>query len=818
MAIPYEGSPFIFVPELIEMQKHFATKKRLTIIKHINILMKKIFLLLPVLLTFFLTVKAQRQQNFDFGWKFIMEDSQSFATQGYNDAQWADVQLPHDWNISMKFDRAAGGSPAYLPGTIGWYRKTFSAPKTYAGKHVTVLFDGIFHQSDVYINGHHLGFQPYGFVSIEYDLTPYLKIGADNVIAVRVNCTGGRPRWYAGSGIYRQAWLQVVDPVHITTYGTYVTTPVVTDTKADVQIVATVNNTTDRKQAVTLSQRILDSSGKQVTQSAKESVDMDAKSVADVTQLASVASPKRWDIDSPVMYTVETTVRLNNKIVDVYTTPFGIRTLKFDVDRGFFLNDRHVKIKGMNLHEDAGSLGVAVPVRSNERRLEILKEYGCNAIRCAHNPPSKAFLDLCDRMGFVVVNEAFDKWKSGYYDQYFDEWWEKDLGNMLLRDRNRPSIIMWSIGNEVQEAWDESDVGVTRARMLQDFVHRTEPTRPVTMAVQNNHQSKIAGVTDVVGYNYLEARMLADRTRFPGRIFYLGEKLPYYSGEEGNIRSYDTNNPWNITAARDWIIGGFIWSGVDYLGEASWPGKGWPNGLFDITMFEKPRAAFHRAMWNDEPIVRIAVRDNALDIEPGRDLWQWPRIAAHWNFPQYNGLIMEVLTTTNCETVELYQNNRLMGRKKTADFPNHTIVWNVPYSRGTLAAKGYNGDEEVAQYTLKTSGEANRLSLTVDRATIKADGQDLAHIAIQLEDAEGNTVQTDDRILTVTVEGDGRFLGIDNGDLRREESFAGNQLKTYFGRALVIVQSNRKPGNIKVTVRMEGTDDLFSTEISSIAR
>ena len=768
-----------------------------------------------VLFTSFTSVEAQRGINFDFDWKFIMEDNPAFAEPSHADRQWEDVQLPHDWNIKMKFDRAAGGSAAYLPGTVGWYRKTFTVPKSDAGKQVTILFDGIFHQSDVYINGHHLGFRPYGFCSIEYDLTPYLNIGADNVIAVRVNCTGDRPRWYAGSGIYRQAWLNVVDPVHITTYGTYITTPTVTDERAEIQIVSTINNTTGNKQNVSISHRILDKNGKQAAQSSTEKIVMEAQSVSDVKLALSLTSPVRWGIENPYLYMAETTVRVNNRVVDVVTTPFGIRTFTFDVDKGFILNGKQVKLKGMCLHEDAGALGVAVPVRSNERRLEILKEYGCNAIRCAHNQPSKAFLDLCDRMGFVVIDEAFDKWKSGYYEKYFDEWWEKDLGNMLLRDRNHPSIALWSIGNEVQEAWDESDVGVERARMLQDFVHRIEPTRPVTMAVQNNHQSKIAGVTDVIGYNYLEARMLGDRTRFPERIFMIAEKLPYYSGEEGNIRSYDTNNPWNITAEHDWIAGGFIWSGADYLGEASWPGKGWPTGLFDITMFEKPRAAFHRAMWNNEPVVRIAVKDNALDIEPGRDLWQWPRTAAHWNFPQYSGLIMEVLTTTNCEEVELLMNCRLMGRKKTSDFPNHTIVWNVPYTPGTITAKGFNGKEESAQYSLVTSKETYRLALTPDRAEIKADGQDLSHIAIHLEDIDGNIVQTDDRKLTVTVEGEGKFLGIDSGDLRREESFAGNQLKTYFGRALVIVQSNRKPGQIKVNVTMEGSGEIYSVMIMS---
>ncbi len=777
--------------------------------------MKKIILLLALVLLF-LPVEAQRRINFDFDWKFVMDDNQKFAELGYTDQQWEGVQLPHDWNIKMKFDKAGNGSAAYLPGTIGWYRKSFTVPKNYAGKHITILFDGIFHQSDVYINGQHLGFRPYGFCSIEYDLTPYLKVGADNVIAVRVNCTGDRPRWYAGSGIYRHTWLQVVDPVHIAPYGTYITTPSVTDAKAEIQIVSTVNNATDKKQIVSISQRILDNSGKQVVQSTAEKLTVNAKTVSEVKQVVSLASPKRWSIESPVLYTAETTVKVNGKVTDIYTTPFGIRTFKFDANKGFFLNDQQVKLKGMCLHQDAGSLGVAVPDRSYERRLEILKEYGCNAIRCAHNQPSPEFLDMCDRMGFVVIDEAFDKWKSGFYEKYFDEWWRKDLENMILRDRNHPSIVLWSIGNEVQEAWDGGDAGVERANMLQDFVHRIEPTRPATLAAQNNHQGKFSGVTDVIGYNYLEARMLSDHKKFPERRFLIAEELPYYSGEEGNIRSYSTNNPWNIIAENEFVAGGFIWSGVDYLGEAGWPGKGWPNGLFDVCMFEKPRAAFHRAMWNKTPIVRIAVKDQSLDIEPGRDLWQWPRIAAHWNFPgSYNELIMEVLTTTNCESVELYLNNKLMGRQKTADFPNHTIVWNVPYKRGVIMAKGYNGDEEVAQYKLTTSKEAHHLVLSTDRTAIKADGQDLSHISIHLEDADGNIVQTDDRMLTVTVEGEGKFLGIDNGDLRRADSFAGNQLKTYFGKALVVVQSTRKSGQIKVNVTMDGSDESYPVVIKS---
>ena len=756
----------------------------------------------------------REKTNFDFDWKFIIGDDPQYSEPNYTDKQWEDIQLPHDWNIGMKFDIKAGGSSAYLPESIGWYRKRFTVPAKDAGKKISILFDGIFHQSDVYINGHHLGFRPYGFCSIEYDLTPYLKTNAENTIAVRVNCTGDRPRWYAGSGIYRHAWLVEVSPVHIATYGTYITTPSVSDEQAEVQIISTIANTSDKKQKINISQRILDPAGKQTGKTVVANTEIGANDTTDINQALTIISPKLWDIDNPVLYTMETTVKAGGKVTDIYTTPFGVRTFSFDADKGFSLNGHPVKLKGMCLHQDAGSLGVAVPDRSYERRLEILKEYGCNAIRCAHNQPSPEFLDMCDRMGFVVIDEAFDKWKSGYYEKYFDEWWQRDLNNMLLRDRNHSSVVLWSIGNELQEAWDESDEGVQRAKMLQDFVHQREPSRPVILAAQNGHQAKFSGVTDVIGYNYLEARMLSDHRKYPERRFLITEELPYYSGEEGNIRAYDTNDPWNIIAGNDFVGGGFIWSGVDYLGEAGWPGKGWPNGLFDVCMFEKPRAAFHRAMWNDEPMVRIAVVDQALNIEPGRDLWQWPRIAAHWNFPPaYNDLIMEVLTTTNCERVELYQNDKLMGSKKTSEFPNHTIVWNIPYKHGELVAKGYNGNTQVAEFTLKTSGKTDHLVLTPDRTTIKADGQDLSYIAIHLEDTEGNKVQTDDKLLTVTVEGDGRFLGIDNGDLRREGSFAGNSLKTYFGQALVVVQSHRTPGKIEINVAMEGSDKVYSAEI-----
>ena len=759
---------------------------------------------------------VRERENFDFDWKFILDDNQSYSQKEVSEAGWSDIQLPHDWSIKLDFDNSVGGSAGFIPGGIGWYRKSFEAPAYYKDKKVSILFDGIFHQSDVYINGNHLGFRPYGFVSIEYDLTPYLKFGEDNTIAVRVDRTGAGARWYTGSGIYRHVWLNVVNHVHVETYGTYVTTPTITKESAEVKIVTTVVNYGNNNETFTVSQRVLNALGKEVAKSGNSKITLSANTSADAEQEFSIKNPALWSIENPNMYTMETTIKSGSKTMDVYTTPFGVRTIKWCKDNGFMLNGERVKLKGMCLHQDAGSMGTAVPDRADERRLEILKEYGCNAIRCAHNQPTPEFLDMCDRMGFVVIDEAFDKWKSGYYEKYFDEWWQRDLENMILRDRNHPSIILWSIGNEVQEAWEDTSISIPRAKMLQDFVHKMEPTRPVTLAAQNGHNEEFAGVTDVIGYNYLEARMLSDKKKYPERIVLVSEELPYFSGEEGNIRSYTPYNPWNIVAEHDFVAGGFIWSGVDYLGESGGNSRGWPNGLFDICMNEKPRAAYHRAMWNDEPVVRIAFLDPSLDIDHGRDLWQWPKMAAHWTLPDsYIGQVIQVSTITNCERVEMFFNDKSMGVYKTADFTNNNIIWNLPYRPGKLEAKAYNGDKEVATHTLITSKNTDRAVIKADVTEMKADGQDLSHISIHLEDEDGNPVQTDDRMLTVSVEGEGRFMGIDNGDLRRKNSFAGNELRTYFGKALVVVQSTRKAGKMYVNIKMEGVSEPYRIELKS---
>ena len=758
-----------------------------------------------------LAVTAQKQvrikENFDFGWKFTLDSSRIALMPGYSDAGWEEIQLPHDWSIRLKFDRKAGGSAGFLPGGIGAYRKSFNIPPAWKGKKVYILFDGIYHQSEVYINGHLLGFHPYGYMGFEYDLSPYLNFDGENLLSVRVDHSNSpSSRWYSGSGIYRHAWLQVVSPVHVSTWGTYITTPSVSESNAKVKIVTTVINESEKPQTITLLQKISDAGNNQTGTTAENSFIIEANGKKDIEQNLQIGNPGLWTLEVPTMYTMSTTIRAGNQIVDNYKTPFGVRTFRFDKDKGFSLNGKSIKMKGMCLHNDAGCLGTAVPDRSLERRLEILKEFGCNAIRNSHNPPSPEFLDMCDRMGFLIIDEAFDKWKSGYYAKYFDEWWQRDLGNMLLRDRNHPSVVLWSIGNEVAESKGGPE-NVKRAAMLQDYVHSMEPTRPVCLALQNGSAQDFADVTDVIGYNYLEARMLEDRKKYPERIFVITEALPYFSSTDAaRLRTYTPINPWYVVADNDFVAGQFLWVGADYLGEATWPSKGWPSGLFDLCMFEKPRAAFHRAVWNSKPIVTIAVADQSLNIDSPRDLWQWPHLAAHWNFPQYaDGRMVEVRTTTNCEYVELFFSGNSMGRRKTSDYTNNTIVWYVPYRAGTLEAKGFNGDKEEASFKLVTSEGADHITAKPDRSAIKADGQDLSHITVQIYDKNGNPVQTDDRKITIAVEGEGKFLGIDNGETRREGSFSGNQLPTYFGKALAIIQSTRKAGMMRVKIEMEGS-------------
>jgi beta-galactosidase len=756
-------------------------------------------------------------QNFDFDWKFSLSAPAGAEAPGFNDARWAAVQLPHDWSMELPYlSPQEGGKPSmgFMQGGVGWYRKTFAVPAAWKGRRVSLEFDGVYHRATVYVNGREAGFHPYGYTAFAFDITDYLIPGAQNVVAVKVDHSDcPTSRWYSGSGIYRHVWLNVTDPVHVALWGTAVTTPSVSAGQAVVRVATTLQNDGAKATTVSLLSELRNPSGRTVARAVAQA-DLPADAPRTLEQSFVLDAPVLWDLDTPNLYTLVTTVLRGPLAVDRYETPFGIRDVRFDPDKGFFLNGRSVKMKGGDIHQDAGSLGAAMPDRVHERRIALMKETGFNAIRCSHNPPAREFLDACDRLGMLVIDEAFDKWKSGYYRQWFDDWWEADLAAMVRRDRNHPSVVLWSVGNETSEQGDLSGEGTKRLQALRAECERLDPSRKVAVTTMPDYDRKFDkngfnSAVEVVGYNYQEPFYDSDHAQYPGRIIYGSEVFPYYSAGRERMREYIERNPWYDYAERDFIFGYFMWAAVDYWGESSgWPSKGWPTGIYDVCMHEKPQAAFFRAVWKDDPIVKIAVEDPGLPLDRGKDMWTWPLLASHWNFPRYdNTQMVQVDVFTNCERVELFVNDVSMGTRRLADFPNNTLKWRIPYSPGRITARGYNGADEAASDELRTAGEPVGLRLRADRTDLAANGQDLSYLEIELVDAQGVVVPDADRPVHIRVGGAGRFLCMDNGDT----ADGGSQLRadkpTLMGRAQVVVQAARSGGTLRVIASADGLPD-----------
>lgn len=765
------------------------------------------------------TVRAADRvhQSFDFDWKFTLSAPAGAEAPGFDDASWTTVQLPHDWSLSLPYlSPQEGGKPqmGFMQGGLGWYRKSFAVPAAWKGRRVSLEFDGVYHRATVYVNGREVGFHPYGYTAFAYDITDYLLPGQDNVVAVKVDHTDcPSSRWYSGSGIYRHVWLNVTDPVHIGLWGTYVTTPAAGSDRAEVRVETTVVNDGVKAAQVSLTSELRDPAGRVVAK-ATVKAPLAAGAQAVLPQEFSLQAPALWDIDAPQLYTLVSTVRRGGAVVDRYETPFGIRDIRFDPDKGFFLNGRSVKMKGGDIHQDAGSLGAAIPDRAHERRVALMKATGFNAIRCSHNPPAREFLDACDRLGMLVIDESFDKWKSGYYEQWYDDWWARDLASMVLRDRNHPSVVLWSVGNETREQGDRTGAGTARLQALRAECERLDPTRKVAVTTSPDYnrtynKNGFNASVEVVGYNYQEPFFDEDHAQFPDRIIYGSEVFPYYSAGRGQMREYIERNPWYDYASRDFIFGYFMWAAIDYWGESSgWPSKGWPTGIYDMMMQEKPQAAFFRAVWKDEPVVKIAVRDASAPLDRGKDMWTWPLLVSHWNFPRHdNPQMMQVDVFTNCERVELFVGGVSLGMRRTEDFPNNTVVWHTPYKPGSVVAKAYDGDTLVATDELRTAGEPVALRLRADRSDLAADGQDLSYIDIELVDAQGLVVPDADRPVRVRVTGSGRFLCMDNGDT----ADGGAQLRadkpTFLGRAQAVVQAGREAGHLRVTASADGLPD-----------
>lgn len=727
----------------------------------------------------------------------------------HSQADYRMVQVPHDWSAELPFDPKMGGSAGYLAGGQGVYVKEFTLPTAVsASRKVRLQFDGVYHRATVWVNGHRAGHHVYGYTGFGYDITPYLNRKGANRIVVHVN-REEQSRWYTGSGIYRHVWLDVTAPTHIKADGVFVTTGADGTVNVSVEIDTAA---ADRGKSFRITNTVLDADGRKVGR-VKE----------------------RWDTERPYLYTLVTQLRgANGRVLDEVRTRFGFRDIRFDADRGFFLNGRNMKLRGMCLHQDCGSLGVAVPEEYWERRLKALKGMGCNAIRCSHNPPSVEFLNICDSLGLLVIDEAFDKWKSGYYAPFFDGCAVQDITDMVVRDRNHPSVIVWSIGNEVSEAWKTDDEGVDRARILNETVKRLDSTRPTLVACQQGFQDKFGEVTDLVGYNYLEPRMIADHKRHPDRRMMVTEAFVYYSGlREDLVRDFVEENPWHFVEENDFIAGSFVWAGVDYLGESSpWPAKGWCSCPFDMTLKERPQAAYYHAAWQPEKdYLKLVVRDNCFDQAMGTDHWQYPPMADTWDLPYTDSRCVQVRCYTTCDSVQfffpMWSNPQLpLKPRVTKDYPDNCITVQLPARQGKVLAVGYKDGVPVMRDSLVNHGDVSAVRLDFEGAdilhpqpkdmTAMREGKRLTTataLRLTLTDKQGRTQQMQPRRFSVTVDGPLRLLGVETGDMRRKDSWRTTALQTYFGEGLVRVQSTTEQGTGRIIINVEGFPQPFIKEV-----
>lgn len=770
-----------------------------------------------------------RKRLFDFDWKFFLGDTTSAQKNDFNDSTWRNIELPHDWSIEGKIHpkNPTGCPGGYFPAGIGWYRKTFTVPEEWKDKIVSVYFEGVYMNSEVFINGKSLGVYPYGYSSFRYNLTPYLNLGGENVIAVKVdNSQQFNSRWYSGSGIYRHVWLELTNPLHIKHWGVGITSPNVTEKKAAVEVKTSIKNETDQLQKVEINTVLYDKNGKK-TGTNHLSIELAANSEKEIIQNMIATNPLLWSPETPDLYRAQIQIISNRQLMDETVINFGIRSLKYTAEKGFELNGKVVKLNGGCVHHDNGCLGAAAYDRAEERKVEILKAAGFNAVRTSHNPPSEAFLDACDKLGLLVIDESFDGWreaKNPYdYGKYFDAWWQRDLETMILRDRNHPSIIMWSIGNEVYERKKPEAVEIVKR--MSSAIKKIDASRPVTSAMTTWDEDwevfdPLMAAHDVCGYNYQLYRAAEDHQRVPSRIIVHTESFP---------RDAFTN--WQLVHENNYIIGDFVWTAFDYLGESSigrWyysgdmPGEHWEHDFFpwhgaycgdiDLDGWRKPISHYRDMLYNDVPKLYMAVLEPTPDpIEIKETLWSvWPAWES-WTWPGFEGKEILVEVYSNYQKVRLYKNNELIGEQSTTHEQQFKASFSVPYSPGKIRAVAVDNDTETESTTLQTAGEPAKIELTADRGEIWANGQDLCFVTIEITDTNGVFNPNAANRLHFSVEGAGTIVGVGNADMKDTDPYTGNTRKAWKGRALVVIKSNQTAGDIKLTVR---ADKLKQAELS----
>lgn len=794
--------------------------------------------------------------NFNEGWTFQLGDNPEVL-----------VNLPHDWSIEGEFssEHPAGSGGGALPGGVGWYRKTFDVNENLEDKKLFIDFDGVYMNSEVWINGHYLGLRPNGYVSFRYDLTPYINFDGSNTIAVKVdNSLQPNSRWYSGSGIYRNVWLTEVNPVHVDLWGTFVTTPEVSNEYATVNVATSLINETTEGVAVTIRSTILDRSENSIVfTESKEQIE--AGSIIEVSHVLNLTNPSFWSIDEPYLYTVKSEVFQNGVIIDNYSTPLGVRTFNFDPEKGFFLNGMSTKIKGVCMHHDLGSLGAAVNKRAIERQLEILKEMGVNGIRTAHNPPAPELLHLCDEMGFIVMNETFDIWRKNMtefdYSIHFNEWHERDLRDHMLRDRNHPSVFMWSIANEVMEQWTHADMDTIDIQManillnlqrneldqyaideelsvnslltqkITGLAKELDPTRPITAG--NNETNPwnhlfLADTLDIIGINYHLEDFDRVKTTYPDKPFIATETtsalatrgyyrmpsdsayiwpvrwdIPFYDSTY-SCSSYDNNHaPWGSTHEETWLKV----KNNDYVsGMYLWTGFDY---IGEPTPFWFPARSSYFGVVDLAGFPKDAYYMYQSEWTDESMLHVFP----HWNWSP--GQIIDIWAYyNNADEAELFLNDASQGVRRKKDDVLH-VSWRLTYEPGNIRVVTRKDGKEVLSEKIHTAGDPYQIKLTADRDNINNNGVDLSFVTVEVLDQNGNLCPNAENLIHFELDGSGRIAGVDNGNPVSMESFVEPQRKAFYGKCLVIVQSGKKSEvmNLKAI-----SNNLKSAEINISAR
>ena len=785
-------------------------------------------ILLPVLLFSCLSAFSQisfgDSKKINDNWKFNLQDTPDAQKQAYDDSKWQSVNVPHDWSVKGQLSPTLASCTGFLPGGIGWYRKSVTIPQSKTGEKVYLYFEGVYNRSEVFINGHSLGKRPNGYISFAYDATPYVKYGGENTISVRVDHSqSADSRWYTGSGIYRDVWLVYSNPVHIAQWGVYAY-PEVKKGTGTLNVEVEVENGSAGKSTLTVVNELISKDGKSVGKSSSK-VEVAANKNGKISTKINVKNPQLWDLENPNLYQLKTTVFKDGKQIDETVTKTGFRDFKFDPKDGFALNGKWMKMKGVCLHHDAGVLGSAVPREVWETRLKTLKEIGVNAIRTSHNPQAPVFYELCDELGILVLNEAYDEWEfpkrkwlegwnygtpgfEGTFD-IFADYAEKDLEDFVRRDRNHLSVFAWSIGNEVdypndpyshpvldkgkdgfgqanyggykKDAPDAMRLGAIAKRLVA-AVKKYDKSRPTTAGlagVAMSNETEYPGALDITGYNYTESKYQSDHEKYPNRVIFGSE----------NVHDME---PWLAVKNNKHIFGQFLWTGIDYLGESGrWPSRGFYSGLVDFAGVIKPRGYFRQSLWSDKPMTYIGTYPLKDVKDVSKDAW------AIWNYTQ--GEKIRVVVYTNAAKARLELNGKVVGETKAYDEKTGIIYWDIPFASGKLEAVGLSKDDkEVSRYAISTTQQPVELTIADKNITITKD-KGVAKIMVQVKDQNGLPVMLSDNEVTCTISGPGVLLGLEAGNNSDMTDYTDNVQRVFHGHIAAYIQATGEAQPIKVT-------------------